>query len=80
MIIKEVRRMVKTYDLDTLNKAVEAMENEQTPDIEVNGADEGDQLSNLLGAIEIKEAIANGESERDALRAFSSRVRDILNP
>lgn len=72
--------MVKTYDLDTLNKAVEAMENEQTPDIEVNGADEGDQLSNLLGAIEIKEAIANGESERDALRAFSGRVRDILNP
>ena len=80
MQMKEVRRLVKNHDLEELQAAAEAIENEQPPAIDVEGEDEGDKLTNVLGAIEIKEAVARGESEKDALRAFSSRVRDILNP
>ncbi|MCE2495650.1 MAG: hypothetical protein J4F31_03570 [Flavobacteriales bacterium] len=67
------------YDLDTLRKAEAAIEEGETPEIEVGGVDEGDQLTNVFVAIWIKEQIEKGTEEKEALRAFTKKVRNSIN-
>ncbi|QTN39422.1 hypothetical protein HZ996_09805 [Cryomorphaceae bacterium] len=67
------------YDLDTLRKAEQAIEEGETPEIEVGGVDEGDQLTNVFGAIWIKEEIKKGAEEKEALRAFTKKVRNSIS-
>ena len=67
------------YDLDTLRKAEAAIEEGETPEIEVGGVDEGDQLTNVFVAIWIKEQIEKGTEEKEAPRAFTKKVRNSIN-
>lgn len=74
-VIKELLQ----HDLDTLRKAESAIEEGETPEIEVGGVDEGDQLTNVFGAIWIKEQIEKGAEEKEALRAFTKKVRSSIS-
>lgn len=67
------------HDIDTLRKAEAAIEEGETPEIEVGGVDEGDQLTNVFGAIWIKEQIEKGTEEKEALRAFTKKVRNSIS-
>ena len=80
MKIPVIKKLVETYDIATLSLAEEAIMEEQVPEIEVDGDDEGEQLTHLLAAIYIK-----GEMEKNsldfiqALRSYTSRVRTSIS-
>ncbi len=79
MKIPAIKKLVKEYDIEQLRAAEAALLEEQIPAIEVIGDDEGEQLTHLIGAIAIKNNIANGMKENDALRAFTLRVRNSIS-
>jgi hypothetical protein len=78
MKLPAIKNMAEQHDLASLKAAEEALLNEETPAIEVAGDDEGDQLTNILGAIWIREQVEAGMAFKDAFRAFAQRVRDSI--
>jgi hypothetical protein len=44
----------------------------------VDGVDEGEQYTHILGALDVVRAVAAGQDEREALRAFGQRVRNSI--
>ncbi|MFN7708816.1 MAG: DUF6952 family protein [Sphingobacteriia bacterium] len=77
MQLPVIKKLI-TEPLDVLKLAEQALMEGKKPPITIEGKDEGDQLTNLLGAIAVKEEMMRGVSERDALRAFAQRVRDVI--
>jgi hypothetical protein len=53
------------------------LEGEPLP-FDVEGVDEGEQYTHILGALDVVRAKAAGQDERDALRAFGLRVRNSI--
>lgn len=79
MKIAAIRKLLKV-DIDVLRKAEEDLAEELPLEIEVEGDDEGEQLTHLFGAIWIKEQVEAGEmDERTALRAFTQKVRNSIS-
>jgi hypothetical protein len=78
MKLPAIKAMAEKHDLATLKTAEAALLDEQMPAIEVAGEDEGDQLTNILGAIWIREQVENGMDPKEAFRAFAQRVRDSI--
>lgn len=79
MKIAAIRKLLKV-DIDVLRKAEEDLAEELPLEIEVEGDDEGDQLTHLFGAIWIKEQVESGEmDEKTALRAFTQKVRNSIS-
>lgn len=79
MKVPVIRTLVKTYSIEELRAAENALLEEQPLAIEVGGDDEGEQLTHIIGAVEILENIQNGMKEGEALRAFTSRVRNSIS-
>lgn len=79
MKVPAVRKLLK-FDLDVLRKAEEDLTEERPLQIEVEGSDEGEQLTHVFGAIWIKEQVAGGNmNEKEALRAFMDKVRNSIS-
>ena len=78
MKINSIKQLAETYSVEELKKAEEALVNEEELPFEVPGEDEGEQMTHLLGAIWVAEQMMEGVSSRDALRAFSQRVRNSI--
>jgi hypothetical protein len=78
MKINSIKQLAETCSVDELKKAEEALVNEEELPFEVPGEDEGEQMTHLLGAIWVAEQMMEGVSSRDALRAFSQRVRNSI--
>lgn len=75
-----VRKLAQNHDLETLQKAEEALLNEEAPSIEVEGEDEGDKITNINGAIYVLEQTQkNGTDIKDEVRNFTQRVRDSIS-
>ena len=74
MKLPAIKQLAEQHDLASLQAAEQALLNEETPAIEVPGDDEGDQLTQILGAIWIHEQVAAGTDFKDAFRAFAQRV------
>lgn len=79
MKVPVIRNLVKTYSAEELRTAEEALLEEQPLTIEVGGDDEGEQLTHIIGALEILDNVSKGMSEGEALRAFTSRVRNSIS-
>lgn len=79
MKLPAIKKLVETYSLEDLRKGEEALLNEQTLPIEVEGEDEGEQLTHIIGAIEVLEKVEQGEDPKNALREFVQRVRNSIN-
>lgn len=79
MMISEIRRLAENHSLEDLQKGADAFESDRLNALNVKGSDEGEVLSNYLGALYVKEQMTQGQSLNEAIRHYSSRVRSILS-
>lgn len=80
MQIPVIKKLAETFTLDQLKAAEEAMMNEQQPAIEIEGKDEGEQLTHVLAAIDmLTDMQTNNVDLRTALRNYSQRVRNSIS-
>jgi hypothetical protein len=80
MKIDAIKKLVENHDLEMLQQLQNQLEEEQPLSHEVDGEDEGEKLTHLLGAIWVKEQMAaNGTEFKTELRNFTSRVRGSIS-
>jgi hypothetical protein len=80
MKIPVIKKLVEEVDLSLLKQSEEAILEEQKPPVEIEGKDEGEQLTHVMAAIWIKEEMQKNKSEfQVALRAYTARVRKSIN-
>lgn len=80
MKLPVIKHLAETYSLEQLKAAEEALLNEQKPSIEIEGTDEGEQLTHAIAAIAILEDMAkNNLDVRTALRNYTQRVRNSIS-
>jgi hypothetical protein len=80
MKLPVIRSLAERHSIADLRQAEEAILNEEKPEIEVLGDDEGEQLTHVISAIAIKEdMLANGVELRVALRNYAERVRKSIS-
>lgn len=80
MKIAAIKPLVEAHSIDELRKAEDAILNEAQPEIEVQGSDEGEQLTHVLAAIWIKHQMQEHDLDfTTALRQYSARVRTSIS-
>lgn len=80
MKLPAIKKLVETYSLEELTRAETAMENGEPIDIEVEGDDDGEQFTHILGAIDILYRVKREQKDvKVALREFFERVRNSIN-
>lgn len=79
MKLPVIKQLSEQQTLDALRKAEENLLETGDPGIAVDGEDEGEQLTHLLGAIWVLEQMEQGVPARDALRAFALKVRTSVS-
>ncbi len=80
MKIPAIKKAVEQYSLDQLRKAEADLYEEKALEIEIEGEDEGEQLTHVLAGIWIKEAmIEKGIDFKEALRSYTLRVRNSIS-
>lgn len=76
MKIPVIKKLVETQSLDALTVAEEALMEEQPLAIEVEGDDEGEQLTHVIAAAWILTYMNdNGVDFKTALREYTKKVR-----
>ncbi|MES2621819.1 MAG: hypothetical protein V4615_13295 [Bacteroidota bacterium] len=79
MQIPVIKKLAEAYSLEQLKTAEDALCNEQKPAIEIEGKDEGEQLTHVLAAIDILTDMQSNKVDlRTALRNYSQRVRNSI--
>ncbi|MFN9519194.1 MAG: DUF6952 family protein, partial [Bacteroidota bacterium] len=58
MKVAAIKKLVEQYTLEQCRKAEQSLMEGEVPEIEIEGADEGEQLTHVLGAIDILEHVA----------------------
>lgn len=80
MKLPVIKQLVELYTLEQLQEAEEQLLNEQPINIQVDGDDEGEQLTHILGAIDVLERVKNENKDKSiALREFFQRVRNSIS-
>lgn len=80
MKIPAIKKLVEAYSIEDLKNAEAAMLEEQQPAIEVEGEDEGEQLTHILAAMDILQNMKDKEiNTAQALRLYSQRVRKSIS-
>jgi len=80
MKIPVIKKLVEVQSIDDLKAAEEAILNESKPEIEIEGDDEGEQLTHAMAAIWIKEFMtANDSPFPKALREYTQKVRNSIS-
>ena len=79
MILAVVKELVAKHSKAELDDAIVKFEADLTNHLSVAGADDGEKLSNLLAAAQIKARMDKGMALNDAIREHSQRVRSILS-
>ncbi len=75
-----IKKLVESYSIIQLQEAENAITEEQKPAIEIEGDDEGEQLTHVLASIYIKTKMEKeGLAFNLALRDFSQRVRKSIS-
>lgn len=79
MKLPAIKKLVETYGEGELKAAEEALYSEAPLSIEVEGADEGEQLTHVLAALWILEEMGSKKLDYPtALRAYTSKVRSSI--
>ncbi len=78
MDVKALRELAQKYTVDELNSFVTELENTGSCSCSQK-PDPGDVMSDLLQAIEVRQAVDQGQSIQEAIRDFSKRVRTVLS-
>ena len=80
MKIPEIKRLVEAYKIEQLMAAEEALVNEEPLAIEVNGSDEGEQLTHVFAAIYVLNKMHDDKVDfKTALRDYTSKVRESIS-
>ncbi|KAA5545032.1 DUF6952 family protein [Adhaeribacter rhizoryzae] len=80
MKIPAIKKLVETQTIESLRHAEEQLLEEQQPDFEIEGADEGEQLTHVFGAIWILNHMQDHSTDfKTALREFTQKVRVSIN-
>lgn len=80
MKLPVIKQLVELYTLEQLQQAEEQLLNEQPIALQVDGDDEGEQLTHILGAIDVLERVKNENKDKStALREFFQRVRNSIS-
>lgn len=80
MQIPVIKKLVETYKIEELQAAEAAILEEENPEIEVEGKDEGEQLTHVIAAIYIiNDMEKNGSEFRVALRNYTQKVRKSIS-
>ena len=80
MKIPVIKKLVETFDLHQLEKAEMALLEELVPEIEVEGNDEGEQLTHIMAAIWILHEMQHRKLDfKEALREYTKKVRESIN-
>ncbi len=80
MQLPVIKKLSETFSLEQLKAAEEAIMNEQKPAMEIEGKDEGEQLTHVLAAIDILNDMQQNKVDlRTALRNYSQRVRNSIS-
>ena len=75
-----IRKMVGVHDTAVLRQAEEDLLEGKSLAIEVEGEDEGEQLTHILAVIWIQETMEKeGLDAKTALRAYMQRVRNSIS-
>lgn len=78
MIIPVIRELASKHSVQELEMAAQALETEQKNVLNVQGKDEGEILTNLLVAAEIREKVDAGMTLPEALREKSRSIQGLL--
>jgi hypothetical protein len=80
MKLPAIKKAVESYTVAELNAAEQALMEDQSPAIAIEGDDEGEQLTHVLAAVFIKEKMENeGLDYVSALRQYTLRVRTSIS-
>lgn len=80
MKIPVIKKLVETQPLEQLQAAEQAIINEQPLPIDIEGNDEGEQLTHAIAAIWILERMQGGNLDfKTALREYTQKVRESIN-
>lgn len=79
MKIPSVKKLVENYTLAEVTLAEAAILDGEKPQIEVEGEDEGEQLTHAFAAKYILEMMAEGMEFKLALREFTQKVRNSIS-
>ncbi len=80
MNINTVKNIVEKYSIMELLEAENALLNEESLKIEIEGKDEGEQLTHILAAVFCKDEMAKENINiNQAIRLYSQRVRGSIN-
>jgi hypothetical protein len=80
MKVAAIKKLVEEVKVDLLLQAEEALIHEKPMPVEVDGEDEGEQLTHILAAIWILERMQEESVDfKTALRDYSKMVRESIN-
>jgi hypothetical protein len=80
MKVPAIKKLVETFDLQQLEKAEIDILEGLAPAIEVEGNDEGEQLTHIMAAIWIlHEMKLRNIDFKEALREYIKKVRESIN-
>ncbi len=80
MKIPAIKKAIETYSLQQLKEAEESLLDEQEAAINIEGEDEGEQLTHTLAAIWILNEMQHQNIDfNTALRQYTSRVRSSIS-
>jgi hypothetical protein len=80
MKIPVIKKLVETHTVEQLHAAEQAIINEKVLPIEVEGSDEGEQLTHAIAAIWILERMKEANLDfKTALREYTQKVRESTN-
>ncbi|MCB0540390.1 MAG: hypothetical protein R2836_01775 [Chitinophagales bacterium] len=81
MKIPAIKKLVEAnHSFEELEAAEEAIINEQKPTIEIEGADDGEQLTHVMAAKWIKQEMGNTQCDfKTALRKYTEKVRGSIS-
>ena len=79
MKIAEIKKLAEKHSLTDLRRCEEALLNEQPLPLDIQGDDEGERLTHILAAIQIRDEVeVKGVSFNLALRNYAQRVRKSI--
>jgi len=80
MKLPAIKKLVENASFEQLALAEEAILNEQNPEIEVEGSDEGEMLTHIMAAQFIKNEMAEKNVDyMTAMRSYTSKVRTSIS-
>ncbi|MDY0103144.1 MAG: hypothetical protein RBS07_09390 [Lentimicrobium sp.] len=80
MKIPVIKSLAEKFSIEQLRAAEASIYEEKTPEIEIRGEDEGEQLTHVLAAIEILQEIEQTQCAFTvALRNYTIRVRNSIS-